>query len=319
MREGGYVKESQAGQPVIALERLRKEFPRTGGGPSIALDGLDLQVPEGGVFAFLGPNGAGKTTTLRCLLGLVHATSGQIRVLGSSVPDGLHEVIGDIGSLLETPTFQPRLGGRDNLLLLARLSKRHENEVDRALERVGLTSKGVDKVATYSLGMRQRLGLAAALLKDPRLLILDEPMNGLDPSGLVFIRDLMRSLADEGRTVLMSSHLLSEVTLVADMVAIVRAGRCVYSGTMDALLQGHDPASVFVRIDDSTSAASVLQGFGFDVEERDGLLMVRGALEASDIGEKLASRGLFPNELGVVQPDLESVFLELTSEETGVR
>jgi ABC-2 type transport system ATP-binding protein len=302
---------------VIQIEGLRKEFRRRRGARSVALSELDLEVPEGGVFAFLGPNGAGKTTTLRCLLGLIRPNSGHIRMLGVAVPSRLPDIVGDVGSVLETPTFHPRLGGRDNLLLLGRLAGRDARAVDVVLEQVGLGNRSRDRVSTYSLGMRQRLAIGAALLKDPQLLVLDEPMNALDPAGLVHMRNLLRDLAADGRTVFMSSHLLAEIDVLADRVAIVRDGRCVYSGATRDLLMEHDSGHVFVRIDDMASAASVLTESGLSIQRRDGMLLVTGASDSAQVGERLASRGLFPSELGVVRPDLESVFLELTAEEAG--
>lgn len=198
---------------VIEVEGLRKEYRRWRGPPRLALDGLDLSAPEGRVFGFLGPNGSGKTTTIRCLLGLVRPTGGHASVLGASVPSGLPDVISRIGSIVETPTLFPTMTGRRNLSLLGRLDGHGARAVGEALDRVGLGDRADELVKTYSLGMKQRLGLAASLLKDPALLILDEPANGLDPAGIREIRLLLRALATEGRTVLVSSHQLAAVLL----------------------------------------------------------------------------------------------------------
>ena len=222
---------------VIEVEALRKEYRRVRGSRTMAVDGLDLTVPRGGVFGFLGPNGAGKTTTIRCLLGLVRPTGGRCRLLGEE-PGGLHKVIGRVGSIVETPALFPTMTGRRNLRLLGGLDGHGSTAVTDVLERVGLAERADDLVKTYSLGMRQRLGLAAALLKDPALLILDEPANGLDPAGIREIRLLLRSLAAEGRTVLVSSHQLSEVQVTCDAVAIVDRGRVVFQGDIAELTRG---------------------------------------------------------------------------------
>ena len=196
---------------VIQIEGLHKRFRRLRKGSTVALAGLDLAVPEGGVFGFLGPNGAGKTTTIRCLLGLVAPGSGTVRLLGADVSRDLPRVIRKVGAIVEAPALFPRFTGRRNLQILGRIDGIGTRAVDTALERVKLAERGDDLVKTYSLGMKQRLAIAAALLKDPQLLILDEPANGLDPAGIVEVRDLIRSLGAEGRTVFVSSHILSEI------------------------------------------------------------------------------------------------------------
>ncbi len=205
--------------PAIEVAGLCKVYRRVRRPDRVAVDGLDLSVPEGCVFGFLGPNGSGKTTTIRCILGLVRPSAGRVAVLGAVVPDALPTVIGRVGSIIETPQLFPTMTGRRNLALLGRLDGHGASAVSVALDRVGLTERADDLVKGYSLGMRQRLGLAAAFLKDPALLILDEPANGMDPAGIREIRLLLRALADEGRTVLVSSHLLSEVAQTCDQVA----------------------------------------------------------------------------------------------------
>jgi ABC-type multidrug transport system ATPase subunit len=191
---------------VIEVEGLRKEYRRVRGSRTVAVDGLDLAVPRGGVFGFLGPNGAGKTTTIRCLLGLVRPTGGRCRLLGQE-PTGLHKVIGRVGSIVESPAMYPRFSARRNLELLGRISGIGPARVREVLDEVGLAERADDQVKTYSLGMKQRLGIAGALLKDPEVLILDEPANGLDPAGIVEVRELMRRLGSAGRTVFVSSHI----------------------------------------------------------------------------------------------------------------
>src|SRR3989442_895575 len=215
---------------VIEVEGLRKEYPRVRGGRTVAVDGLDLSVPEGGVYGFLGPNGAGKTTTIRCLLGLVRPTGGTCRLLGADSVSELSRVIGRVGSIGETPALFPPFSGRRNLQLLGGLHRIGPRSVDDVLGRVGLAERADDPVRSYSLGMRQRLGIGAALLKDPEVLILDEPANGLDPAGIKKFRQLLRQLANEGRTVFLSSHLLPEEEQICDRVAILSLGRTVASG-----------------------------------------------------------------------------------------
>jgi ABC-2 type transport system ATP-binding protein len=302
---------------VIEVLGLRKVYRSRSRDPIHAVGQLDLEVPERGVFAFLGPNGAGKTTTLRCLLGLVHPTSGEIHILNNRVPNELHRVIGRIGSLLETPSFNPRFSARDSLLLLGQLAKVGASAVDDALDRVGLQERSRDHVATYSLGMRQRLGIAAALLKDPAVLLLDEPTNGLDPGGIADMRSLLRSLADEGRCVFVSSHLLSEMASIADHVSIIAKGKSRYSGPMADLLGRHDPGHLLVRIDNPSAAARVLVDSGFQVREEgegDLLRIHAAAAEATRVGRHLASHDLFPLEIRPVAADLESIFFKLTAD-----
>jgi ABC-2 type transport system ATP-binding protein len=209
----------------VHTEGLTKRY-----GNLTAVDALDLDVRAGEIYGFLGPNGAGKTTTLRMLLGLVRPTSGSIRVLGE--PPGRH---GGVGALIEGPAFYPYLSGRDNLRVLARYSGTHAGRIDVALDLVDLAGRAGDRYGTYSLGMKQRLGMAAALLKDPRLLILDEPTNGLDPAGMADVRTLIRRLGAAGCTVLLSSHLLGEVQQICDRVGVIAGGRLVAESTVAEL------------------------------------------------------------------------------------
>src|SRR5438093_5185677 len=235
---------------VIEVEGLVKEYRSLRGRRTVAVDRLDLSVPEGGVFGFLGPNGAGKTTTIRCLLGLVHPTRGACRLLGVDTGSDLSRVIRRVGTIVETPALYPRFSGRRNLELLGRLHGIGPKAVGDVLERVGLAERADHLVRTYSSGMRQRLGIGAALLKDPELLILDEPANGLDPAGIKEMRDLLRRLGDEGRTVFVSSHILSEVQHTADQVAILARGRAVAMGPVGDVLSAGRSKGVLVRMDD---------------------------------------------------------------------
>jgi len=303
--------------PVIEIEGLGKAYTRRQGLTRTrtvkAVDRLDLEVPEGGVFGFLGPNGSGKTTTIRCLLGLVRPTRGRCRVLGAP-PGHLVDVIQRVGSIVETPAHFPTFTGRQNLRLLADLGGFKGRDVEPVLERVGLGARGDDLVRTYSLGMKQRLGLAAALLKDPDLLILDEPANGMDPAGIREIRLLLRSLADEGRTVFVSSHLLTEVQQTCDRVAILSRGRCITQGTVDEVLQeGATAGAVLVRVEDLEAALEAVRAAGFTAALRDGRLRVEVEPDrAAEVTKVLAAADHFVTEVRPDETSLEDVFLRLT-------
>ena len=299
---------------IIEVEGLRKDYRRFRGGPTTAVAGLDLAVPEGGVFGFLGPNGAGKTTTIRCLLGLVRPSGGRMRLLGADVPRRLADVIGGVGSIVETPTLYPRFTARRNLELLARLAGLGRGRVDEILERVGLGGREDELVRGYSLGMKQRLGIGAALLKDPRLLILDEPANGLDPAGIVEVRDLIRGLGREGRTVFVSSHLLSEVQQTCDAVAILSGGRLVTQGPVGDVLRAGHAEGLIARLEDLDAGVSVLAASGIRASrEGDYLRVELPPGQAERVTRVLSERGLFLTELRPDVVDLETVFLELTS------
>ena len=301
---------------VIEVERLHKEYRRLRGGRTVAVAGLDLSVPEGGVFGFLGPNGAGKTTTIRCLLGLVAASSGRLQLLGADVPRRLPSVIGRVGSIVETPTLFPRFTGRRNLEILGTIQGVGPKTVADVLQRVGLAERADDRVKTYSLGMKQRLGIGAALLKDPSLLILDEPANGLDPAGIVEVRELVRRLGAEGRTVFVSSHILSEIQHTADRVAILARGRLVKEGPVREVLARGGAEGLIARVDDLEAAAGVLSEAGIPVTRAEDLLRVRlPATEAARVTRLLAERNLYVSELRADEVDLETVFLELTKDE----
>ena len=297
---------------AIEIEGLTKTY-RTRRGRTAALKGLGLAVPEGGVFGFLGPNGSGKTTTIRCLLGLVRPSAGKSRVLGVDPTRDLHRVIGRIGSIVETPAAFPTFSGRKNLAFLAAIDGIGRSTVDSALERVGLAERADDAVKGYSLGMRQRLGIAAALLKDPALVILDEPANGLDPAGIVEVRELLRSLGREGRTVFVSSHQLAEIEHTCDRVAILARGRCVASGPVRDVLASGEARRLVVRIDDLQAGMKALTDAGFDALMRDDTIrVVADPALAPIVTRVLAERGLYLAELRPEEADLERVFLELT-------
>ena len=298
---------------VIETEQLRKVYRRLRGGRTVAVEGLDLIVPEGGVFGFLGPNGSGKTTTIRCLLGLVRPSAGSARLLGADVRTGLSGVISAVGSIVETPTLFPTFSGRRNLQLLGRLQGVGPNAVNEVLDRVGLAERADHLVRTYSLGMRQRLGVGAALLKDPSLLILDEPANGLDPAGIKEIRQLVRRLGDEGRTVFVSSHLLTEIQATCDRVAILTRGRCVAAGPVQEVLSAGRSGALLVRLDDLPAGLATLQGAGIGARlDGDALRVDLPPAEAATVTRTLGQAGLWVTELRPEQVSLEDVFLELT-------
>jgi ABC-2 type transport system ATP-binding protein len=300
---------------VIEVAGLRKEYRRLRGSPRVAVDGLDFAVPEGGVFGFLGPNGAGKTTTIRCLLGLVAPTAGTCRLLGTDVRGELQRVVGRVGAIVESPALFPTMSGRRNLELLGRLEGIGPRRVTATLERVGLAERADDLVKRYSLGMRQRLGLAAALLKDPEVLILDEPANGLDPAGIKEVRELLRGLGGEGRTVFVSSHLLSEVRQVCDQVAILARGRCVAAGPVAQVLSSARGVGLLVRLEDLERGRAVLAAAGIQATPNGEVLRVAlPSEEAATVTKALAAEGLYLTELRADEADLETVFLELTGE-----
>jgi ABC-type multidrug transport system ATPase subunit len=292
---------------VIETRALTKRY----GDAIVAVDDLELRVRRGEVYGFLGPNGAGKTTTLRMLLGLVRPTSGQAAVLGAApgAPHGLAR----IGALVEAPAFYPYLSGRDNLRVLARYAGVSEDRVEAVLDEVGLSDRATDRSATYSTGMKQRLGVAAALLKDPELLILDEPTNGLDPAGMAEMRQFIRSLGKDGRTVVLSSHLMGEIEQVSDRVGVIRHGSLVAEGTV-AQLRGR--AGLRVRAEPLAEAARLIGAVPGvdDVTSVDGLLNVAvDTSQAPNINRVLVEAGVAVSELYAHKASLEDVFLELTT------
>ena len=292
---------------AIETRALTKRY----GDAIVAVDDLDLRVRRGEVYGFLGPNGAGKTTTLRMLLGLVRPTSGQATVLGAS--PGSPEGLARIGALVETPAFYPYLSGRDNLRVLARHAGVSEDRVEAVLAEVRLSGRAGDRSATYSLGMKQRLGVAAALLKDPELLILDEPTNGLDPAGMAEMRDFMRSLGEGGRTLVLSSHLMGEIEQVCDRVGVIRDGSLVAEGTVEEL---RGRAGLRVRAEPLSEAARLVGALPAvdQVISVDGLLdLAVDTAQAPAINRALVEAGIAVSELYAQKASLEDVFLELTA------
>ncbi|MFN2587232.1 MAG: ABC transporter ATP-binding protein [Actinomycetota bacterium] len=303
---------------VIETRGLVKDYQSLRAGTTRALDGLDLAVDPGGVFGFLGPNGSGKTTTIRCLLGLTTPTSGSCSIFGADSQADLHRVIARVGSIVETPALFGTFSGRRNLEVLGTLQGIPAARIDSAIEMVGLAGRERHLVKTYSLGMRQRLAIAAALLKDPELLILDEPANGLDPAGIREVRELLRRLAAEGRTILVSSHILSEVQLMCDRVGILSRGKLVAQGSVGELLRGTTAHAVFVKVADPARGADVLRRAGLDavvVDDRVRVALPEG--DGSVVSRALAAEHLYPSELRPDEADLETVFLQLTGNAEG--
>ncbi|GCD19472.1 ABC transporter ATP-binding protein [Cellulomonas algicola] len=296
----------------MRVRALRKTYRTFTLREVVAVDHLDLTVPAGGVHAFLGPNGSGKTTTIRMLLGLARPDAGTVHLFGTPVPERLPDVIGRVGAIVENPKFVPGFSGRRNLRLLATAVGVPHTRVEEVLERVGLRERGVDQFRRYSLGMKQRLAIAATLLKDPDLLIFDEPTNGLDPAGIRDIRATMRGLADEGRTVLVSSHILAEVEQVADTVSVVARGRLLAEGRVADLLATEAASAVAVVVSDRSRATALLAACGWSVGTDGPRLVVTGARDAREVNEALARGEVFAEEVVVLRRDLESVFLELT-------
>jgi ABC-2 type transport system ATP-binding protein len=300
---------------AVEAYSLRKVY-RTRGGKRAAVDGLDLRVPVGGVHGFLGPNGSGKTTTIRMLLGLITADSGHIRIFDHEVPLAINQIIDRVGAVVEQPKFFPAFSGQKNLELIAGAIGAPRRRVDKVLHAVGLSRRGTDKFRHYSLGMKQRLAIAATLLKDPDLLIFDEPTNGLDPAGISEIRTMMRNLARHGKTVLVSSHILTEVQQIADTVTIIGRGRLLAEGNVSDILAANGQLSARVGVSDHLRASEVLTASGFAVEPLASRLLKVSLsdqrLDLAVITRRLADQGLYVSELTPIQPDLESVFLNLT-------
>jgi ABC-2 type transport system ATP-binding protein len=306
------------GSPALEVSGLTKKF-----GDRTVVDNVSLRIPRGSAFGYLGPNGAGKTTLIRMVLGLTPATSGSMSVLGVPVPAQRARALERVGAIVEEPRFHGYLTGRQNLRVLAAARQpAAERRIEPALERVGLRERADDRVGAYSMGMRQRLGVAACLLGDPELLILDEPMNGLDPAGMLEFRNLLRSFVDEGRTVVLSSHLLDEVERTCDAVAVVDQGRIVAQGSIDEVI-GSGGQSVSIECDDLSSARQLLlvHRLARDVTAQAGRLtaILDPQYQASPrdaagaINRVLVEQGITVYGLAVDRGSLEQRFLDITS------
>jgi ABC-2 type transport system ATP-binding protein len=307
---------AEAGEPVIATRALTKRYR----GGQLAVDGLDLTVPAGSVFGFLGPNGSGKTTTIRMLMGLIEPTSGTATVLGQPMPRETRAVLPHVGALIEGPALYGFLSGRDNLIRYdsadpAADPRTRKARVAAALDRVGLTAAAGKKAKAYSLGMKQRLGLAAALLQPRRLLVLDEPTNGLDPQGMREIRTLIRELASDGTTVFLSSHLLDEIEQVCTHAAVMTQGRLITQGAVAELSAGARGRLV-VTTPDPAEAARVLkeQGVGDVVVTDDRVTGEPPDRDLADVNAALVTAGVRVRGLTVERASLEDAFVALTGE-----
>ena len=300
---------------VLRTRDLTKQY-----GQRLAVNNLNLEVRRGDIFGFLGPNGAGKTTTIRMALGLITPTQGSIEVLGKDIATYKARILPRVGALVETPALYLYMSGRDNLRAVASvLGGVPASRIDTVLELVGLRGRQKDRVRTYSLGMKQRLGVAIALLQDPDVLILDEPANGLDPAGIVEMRDLMHRLAAEGKTVFISSHLLGEVQQICTRVAIINLGRLVTEASVEELTAGHGEFSVVVERADEALKLVQAQPWG-----QSAYLDAKGALitqapegRGRNLNLFLGSAGFVPDTIAQSAEDLEQVFLRLTNSGSG--
>ena len=290
-------------EPAIRVAGLVKRY-----GSVTALDGLDCIVPSGAITGLLGPNGAGKTTLFRSLLGLTRINEGSIQVLGQAIPAQLHEVAKEVGAIIEEPGLIRALSGRVNLQVAAdQLGFGHER-IEDLLRFVELQDDAKRKVEQYSKGMRQRLALAASLIGDPPLLLLDEPLDGLDPAGQIAFRARLREIADSGRTVVVSSHDLADIEALADYVVVLDHGKLVTEGPLEAMLSGR---ATRVVAEDLVAAGAALSAAGIEVRTDGGALIVDDE-DGSKVIRVLAAAGIYPSEVGPARSTLESVFLGMT-------
>jgi ABC-2 type transport system ATP-binding protein len=294
--------------PAIETHGLTKRY-----GEVIAVQQLDLRVEHGEIFGFLGPNGAGKTTTMRMLLGLVRPTSGEARVLGMNIATEMPAILRRTGSVIENPTFYPYLSGRDNLRAFAKLAGIDRARIDPVLKLIDLTGAADRRFSGYSLGMKQRLAVGAALLGSPDLLILDEPANGLDPAGIVEMRDLVRSLKSYGHTVLISSHVLHEIEQICDRIVILASGKIVVQGAVATLLNAG--GGIEVRVSRTEEAQTLLRAEDWigTVDRQGDRLMIEAPQDrAADVNAVLARQGIYASEIRARELSLEQYFLDVT-------
>ena len=292
-----------AGSPAIRVSGLHKRYGKTH-----ALQGLDFVVPSGQITGFLGPNGAGKTTTFRTILGLTRPDQGDIEMLGMPVPSRLPEIVKQVGVIVEEPGLVESLNGRTNLAIAADTLGFGHDRIEELLDFVGLSGDAHRKAGDYSKGMRQRLALAAAMLGDPQLLILDEPLDGLDPAGQHAFRARLKDLAAQGRSVVVSSHDLADVEALADYVVVIDHGRLVTEGPLETMLDG---GNTRVRVADVDRASTALTTAGFEIH-RDEIGLIVESSDGASVVEALARAGVYPNEVRPERSTLESVFLGLT-------
>jgi ABC-2 type transport system ATP-binding protein len=306
---------ARSAEVVLRMRDLSKRY-----GQRLAVDTLTLEIRRRDILGFLGPNGAGKTTTIRMLLGLITPTMGSIEILGRNLATRRAHLLPHVGALIETPALYLYMSGRDNLRAVgAILGGVSTKRIDEVLDLVGLRHRQRDRVRTYSLGMKQRLGVAMALLQDPEILILDEPANGLDPAGIVEMRDLMHRLSASGKTVLISSHLLSEVQQICTRVAIINLGKLVTETSVDALTRGHGEYSV--QLEQAQEALTVVKAQPWGHNARiasDGTLITPAPDgRGKDLNLFLVNAGFVPDALTLATQDLEQIFLQLTNGGSG--
>ena len=306
---------SRSGEVVLRTRNLSKSY-----GKRLAVDNLNLEVRRGEIFGFLGPNGAGKTTTIRMALGLIAPTAGSVEILGHDIATHRARILPRVGALVETPALYLYMSGRNNLRAVGSvLGGVPEERIDAVLELVGLRARQKDRVRTYSLGMKQRLGVAMALLQDPDVLILDEPANGLDPAGIVEMRDLMHRLAAEGKTVFISSHLLGEVQQICTRVAIIHLGKLVTESSIEDLISGRGEYTV--KLERANEALALIQkqpwGKGARLDSSGALVTLAPEGRGRDLNLFLVNAGFAPDTLMQTTQDLEQVFLSLTNSGTG--
>jgi ABC-2 type transport system ATP-binding protein len=294
---------------AIEVANLTKRYENM-----VAVQSATFSVPRGTICGFVGPNGAGKTTTIRMLLGLISPTSGEGTVLGHPISEP-EKYLASVGAMIEGPAFYPALSGGENLKVLATMGGIPVDRVDELIDLVGLSGRGGDKYKTYSLGMKQRLGIAAALLPQPELLILDEPTNGLDPEGIQEVRDLLKKLAAQGTTVFVSSHLLSEIEIISQHIVMLRKGEVVFAGPIEDLLLNQKPM-IIVRTEvesDLEKVAAIAREAGHHVSIRQGEAHIEGPHEWAPILNKQAfSAGITLAQLTPTLPNLEETFFEMT-------
>ncbi len=294
---------------AIEVHGLTKQYKNLA-----ALSEATFSVPAGKICGFVGPNGAGKTTTIRMLLGLITPTEGSAHVLGYPVSEP-EKYLSQVGAMIEGPAFYPALTGIENLRVLATMGDIAQERVEELIDLVGLQGRGGDKYKTYSLGMKQRLGIAAALLPDPQLLILDEPTNGLDPEGIQEVRDLIKKLAGEGKTIFVSSHLLSELEIISEYIVMLRKGEVVFSGPIEELLFAQKPTIIVKTevIADLEKVVAIAHAAGHPAVIRHGVAHIEGPHEwAATLNRSAFEAGIVLSQLNPTMPNLEETFFEMT-------
>ncbi len=300
---------------AVRTQGLTKRY-----GERLAVDGLDMVLPAGAITGFVGPNGSGKTTTIRMLLGLIRPTAGDGEVLGRPLAEAA-DYLAEVGAMIEGPAFYPTLSGRRNLEVLAQLAGIDRRRIDEVLELVDLDDRAADLYRSYSLGMKQRLGIAAAMLPTPKLLILDEPTNGLDPAGIREMRELLRRLSDEGATVFVSSHLLSEIQQMSDHLVMIQTGRLVFEGAVEELLD-RQPSELVARPefpDDLPTLVTLCERAGYRAEIRNGTIRVTAPSDwAPELNRRSMAAQVTLASLGVEQVSLEDAFFAITTHDQEV-